>query len=229
MSGAKSAGILVQRCPHSSRHPRAFEQTKERALGRGFLAGIFWGGIVGFAMLAVSSFVLERQELSLPRPEAVPVEVPAGTEFDQARPETDPVVPEAETRPESEQVGGVTAPADAVETPPAFDTSSLEVPQPTVDAPNELGETPEIAEEVDINVTGPSAGDSDNAPEAEEDNAANDTQNVCHPQTKASRRISIGHVVLPYTYTLIGLVNFPIRSARTSRSPSFRRIWRRFG
>ena len=134
-------------------------------MGRGFLAGIFWGGIVGFAMLAVSSFVLERQELSLPRPEAVPVEVPAGTEFDQARPETDPVVPEAETRPESEQVGGVTAPADAVETPPAFDTSSLEVPQPTVDAPNELGETPEIAEEVDINVTGPSAGDSDNAPE----------------------------------------------------------------
>lgn len=129
-------------------------------MGRGFLAGIFWGGIVGFAMLAVSSFVLERQELSLPRPEAVPVEVPAGTEFDQARPETDPVVPETETRPEAEQVGGVVAPTDAVENPPAFDTSSLEVPQPTVDAPNELGETPEIAEEVDISVTGPASGDS---------------------------------------------------------------------
>ncbi len=135
----------------------AFEQTKERALGRGFLAGIFWGGIVGFAMLAVSSLVFGRQELSLPRPEAVPVEVPAGTEFDQARPETEPVVPNAETRPDAEPVAGVVAPDDAVETPPAFDTSSLEVPQPSVEGPSGLGATPDVAEEIDINVTGPAS------------------------------------------------------------------------
>ncbi|NNL18562.1 MAG: hypothetical protein HKP37_07460 [Boseongicola sp.] len=134
-------------------------------MGRGFLAGIFWGGIVGFAMLAVSSLIFGRQELSLPRPEAVPVEVPAGTEFDQARPETDPVVPEAETRPDAEKVSGVVAPEDAVETPPSFDTSSLEVPQPSVDGPGGLGETPEIAEEVDVTVTGPSGSDGD-APDA---------------------------------------------------------------
>lgn len=134
-------------------------RTKERALARGFLAGIFWGGIVGFAMLAISSLVFGRQELSLPRPEAVPVEVPAGTEFDQARPETDPVVPEAETRPDAEKVSGVEAPADAVETPPSFDTSSLEVPQPSVDGPTGLAETPEVAEQVDVTVTGPSGSD----------------------------------------------------------------------
>jgi len=130
-------------------------------MGRGFLAGIFWGGIVGFAMLSVSSLVFGRQELSLPRPEAVPVEVPAGTEFDQARPETEPVVPEPETRPSGEGVAGVVAPDDAVETPPAFDTSSLEVPQPSVDGPAGLGETPEVAEGIDINVTGPSGGNTD--------------------------------------------------------------------
>ena len=134
-------------------------------MGRGFLAGIFWGGIVGFAMLAISSLVFGRQELSLPRPEAVPVEVPAGTEFDQARPETDPIVPEAETRPDSEQVAGVVAPEDAVETPPSFDTSSLEVPQPSVDGPGGLAETPQVAEEVDVTVTGPTSTGSD-APDA---------------------------------------------------------------
>ncbi|SMX22124.1 divergent polysaccharide deacetylase family protein [Boseongicola aestuarii] len=134
-------------------------------MARGFLAGIFWGGIVGFAMLAVSSFVFGRQELSLPRPEAVPVEVPAGTEFDQARPETDPVVPEAETRPDAEQVSGVVAPEDAVETPPSFDTSSLEVPQPSVDGPGGLAQTPDVAEEIDITVTGP-AGSSADVPAA---------------------------------------------------------------
>lgn len=136
-------------------------RTKERALARGFLAGIFWGGIVGFAMLAVSSFVFGRQELSLPRPEAVPVEVPAGTEFDQARPETDPVVPEAETRPDAEKVSGVVAPEDAVETPPSFDTSSLEVPQPSVVGPGGLAEMPDVAEEIDITVTGPAGSGGD--------------------------------------------------------------------
>ena len=38
------------------------------------------------------------------------------------------VVPEAETRPGGEVASGVASPSDAVETPPSFDTSSLEVP-----------------------------------------------------------------------------------------------------
>ena len=130
-------------------------RAEERALGRGFLAGIFWGALVSVAIVFVSNFALDRRQLSFPRPEAVPVEVPAGSEFDQAREETDPVVPEVETRPGGEALSGVAPPPDAVETPPTFDTSSLEVPQPTIAGPDGLGEVPEIAEEVEIDVTGP--------------------------------------------------------------------------
>ena len=128
-------------------------------MGRGFLAGIFWGGIVGLGLLFLSSQIMDRRELSFPKPEAAAVEVPAGTEFDQARPETIPVAPEAETRPEADTVAGVSPPEDAVETPPAFDTSSLEVPQPSTEGPQGLGETPEVAEDVQIDVTGPGADD----------------------------------------------------------------------
>ena len=130
-------------------------------MGRGFLAGIFWGGIVGLGILFLSSQIMDRRELSFPKPEAAALEVPAGTEFDQARPETDPVVPKAETKPEADAVAGVTPPEDAVETPPAFDTSSLEVPQPSTEGPQGLGKTPEVADDVQINVTGPADGDGD--------------------------------------------------------------------
>ena len=58
-------------------------------MGRGFLAGLFWGGLVGLGLLFVSSQALDRQELSLPRPEAAAVEVPGGSEFNQAREETE--------------------------------------------------------------------------------------------------------------------------------------------
>lgn len=129
-------------------------------MGRGFLAGIFWGGIVGLGLLFLSSQIMDRRELSFPRPEAAAVEVPAGTEFDQARPETEPVAPVAETKPEADAVAGVNPPEDAVETPPAFDTSSLEVPQPSIEGPQSLGETPEVADDVQIDVTGPGSGDS---------------------------------------------------------------------
>ncbi len=128
-------------------------------MGRGFLAGIFWGGIVGLGLLFLSSQIMDRRELSFPRPEAAAVEVPAGTEFDQARPETNPVAPEAETRPEADTVAGVTPPEDAVETPPAFDTSSLEVPQPSIEGPQGLGDIPEVADDIQIDVTGPGVDD----------------------------------------------------------------------
>lgn len=128
-------------------------------MGRGFLAGIFWGAIVGFAILFVSAQITVRHELSFPQPEATPVEVPAGTEFDQARPETDPVVPEPETRPDPDALTGVTPPADAVEAPPSFDTTALEVPTPAVEGPESLGETPPVAEGVRIEVAEPATAD----------------------------------------------------------------------
>lgn len=124
-------------------------------MGRGFLAGIFWGGVVGVGLLLVSSQSMDRQQLSFPRPEASPVEVPAGTEFDQAREDTEPVLPAIEEAPGADEVvTGVIAPQNAGDEPPAFDTSALEVPQPTTDGPTGLGEVPEVSDQVTIPAPG---------------------------------------------------------------------------
>lgn len=112
-------------------------------MGRGFLSGIFMGAIVSAVLIFVSSQVLDRQELSFPKPSASAVEVPAGTEFDQARPETNPVLPNSETRPTADAVVEAPVPDDAPDAPPALDTTALEVPTPEVEAPETL-ETVEI-------------------------------------------------------------------------------------
>ena len=115
-------------------------------MGSGFLSGIFWGAIIGVALLFVSSQTLERQLLSFPKPQASAVEVPAGTEFDQAKPEADAVLPVTETRPEADKVAEVPVPDDAPDAPPAFDTSALQVPTPAI-------EVPEILESVTVDQT----------------------------------------------------------------------------
>jgi polysaccharide deacetylase 2 family uncharacterized protein YibQ len=120
-------------------------------VGRGFLSGIFWGGIVGLVALFVSHEALDRQVLSFPQPNATEVEVPGGSEFNQARPETDPVVPGTDTRPEADGVSGVAVPDDTVGTPPVMDTTALEVPVPatTQEAPESLGTAPEAVSDVE--------------------------------------------------------------------------------
>lgn len=119
-------------------------------MGRGFLSGIFWGGIVGMALLFVSSQTLERRSLSFPEPEAVAVEVPGGSEFNQAREETDPVVPEPDARPEGDSVAGVAMPEESGDEPPVLDTAALEVPVPstTQEAPSGLGDAPDESADV---------------------------------------------------------------------------------
>lgn len=109
----------------------------------GFLSGLFWGAIVGAGALVVSSFALDRQQLSFPRPEAGTVEVPGGSEFDQAKPETEPVLPTVESRPPADGVTTVEAPGTD-DTPPELDTASLDVPEPTLEAPGGLGDAPEV-------------------------------------------------------------------------------------
>ncbi|MEM9971540.1 MAG: divergent polysaccharide deacetylase family protein, partial [Pseudomonadota bacterium] len=98
---------------------------------------------MGLFLIVLSNQMMDRRVLSFPQPEAEPVEVPAGTEFDQARPETDPVIPETDTRPGPGTLAGVQAPQDLGETPPSFDTSSLQVPTPSLDGPGTLGSAPE--------------------------------------------------------------------------------------
>ncbi|MCV6595348.1 MAG: divergent polysaccharide deacetylase family protein [Silicimonas sp.] len=97
-------------------------------------------------MLFVSSQAMDRQELSLPQPEATAVEVPGGTEFDQAREESDPVLPEADARPDAGAGGLADVPQDAVDTPPSFDTSALQVPTPSVGAAGGLSGAPETGD-----------------------------------------------------------------------------------
>ncbi|MEM6385069.1 MAG: divergent polysaccharide deacetylase family protein [Pseudomonadota bacterium] len=119
-------------------------------MGRGFLSGIFWGAIVSIVALFVSHQAVDRQSLSFPKPEAAEVDVPGGSEFNQARPETDPVVPSTDSRPEGDTVAVVPMPEEDVTEPPVMDTTALEVPVPetTQDAPETLGEAPEDVAEV---------------------------------------------------------------------------------
>lgn len=112
-------------------------------MGRGFLAGTFWGAIVGIGMLLVSSQALERRSLSLPQPEATAVQVPGGTEFDQAKVETEPVLPETDERPSADKTSLADAPDTAVDSAPSFDTSALEVPTPSVGTAGALSDAPE--------------------------------------------------------------------------------------
>lgn len=134
-------------------------------MGRGFLAGLFWGGIVGLGLLFVSSQALDRQELSLPQPEAAAVEVPGGSEFDQAREESDPVLPDADARPEGESSGLAGVPEDAVDTAPAFDTTALEVPTPSVGQADSLSEAPSASDAPDAPVASDAARPDDSTTE----------------------------------------------------------------
>ena len=113
-------------------------------MGRGFLAGISWGALVGVFMLVVSSFVLDRRELSVPDTVPTEVEVSEGSEFNRGGIDTNPVLPTPDNELASQGTTGVVAPDDAVEAPPALDTSSLEAPTPEIEAPSQLGEAPAV-------------------------------------------------------------------------------------
>lgn len=112
-------------------------------MARGFLAGSFWGAVLGAGLLTVSSQVVDRQELSFPRPETGSVDVPGGSEFDQARSESDPVVPQTDEAPENEGAVEIETPEAEVEEPPKLETAALDAPEPTVGDVEELGDAPE--------------------------------------------------------------------------------------
>lgn len=112
-------------------------------MGRGFLAGISWGALIGVFMLVVSSLVLERQELSLPKSVPTEIEVSEGSGFQQGGIDTDPILPQAEPEPAPRITTGVTVPEDTVEAPPAFDTSSLDAPTLEVEAPEKMADAPD--------------------------------------------------------------------------------------
>ncbi len=97
--------------------------------------GGMWGVVVGGVIVTVASQLAVRHDLLLPKPEARAVETPSGTEFDQARPESDPSIPSEETVPAADTAAATPvapAPADAS---PSFDTQSAAAPATGFDGP----------------------------------------------------------------------------------------------
>src|SRR6056297_3091533 len=92
-------GIHGQRRRRGSRAATRQNKTKEQTVGRGFFAGTMWGALVGLLAVALATQLTVRRELSFPEPQAAALDVPGGSEFDQARPETEPVVPTVEAPP----------------------------------------------------------------------------------------------------------------------------------
>lgn len=129
-------------------------------MGRGFVAGTLWGALLGVCAIALTSQLMEPRTLSFPRPEAAELEKPAGTEFDQAREETDPVVPAPETAPTE---------AGDPESPPAPEITEtpLADPEPAPEPGIAAGEpdTPEAPEASDA--TGAVAAAEDTAPSSD--------------------------------------------------------------
>jgi uncharacterized protein len=120
-------------------------------LGRGFFAGISWGALVGVVTLALASQLADRRELAPSQPQRAEVEIPGGSAFNQARPETDPILPQPDVPPAAAEPVAVAVPEPVVarpsppETAPASAPETAEAPEPAI-AP----EAPETAE-----VTGP--------------------------------------------------------------------------
>src|SRR6056297_51808 len=104
-------GIHGQRRRRGSRAATRQNKTKEQTVGRGFFAGTMWGALVGLLAVALATQLTVRRELSFPEPQAAALDVPGGSEFDQARPETEPVVPTVEAPPA--QADAPVASADA--------------------------------------------------------------------------------------------------------------------
>jgi polysaccharide deacetylase 2 family uncharacterized protein YibQ len=115
-------------------------------LGRGFLAGISWGALVGALTIALASQLTERRTLVPATPQTAAVEVPGGSEFNRPPPETEPVLPEPDAPPAAAAPATVAAPepvaapSAAPETAPAPEVAAVApAPAPGAAAPETAG------------------------------------------------------------------------------------------
>lgn len=112
-------------------------------MGRGFVSGVLWGAAVSAAALLVTAQVGGR--VSFDPPDAGAVEVPAGTPFDRARPDTAPVAPAADEAPAADaDASRLDAPAGGADKPP--DAESVPAAPPVAATPDGPSMTP--AEEI---------------------------------------------------------------------------------
>src|SRR6056297_1169517 len=111
-----------------------------------------WGLVVGGVIVAVASQLAVRYDLMLPQPEARAVETPAGTEFAQSRPETDPEVPSEETMPAADVTAATPAAPEPADTSPTLDTTPAATPAPSFAGPDAF-ERPDVPEGAEVALT----------------------------------------------------------------------------
>ncbi len=114
---------------------------------RGLITGTVTGGLAAAIIVVLASQFLPVIRLVAIAPEPGEVAVPAGSEFNAERPDTKPVLPATEARPDAVNVPGVSQPTSVSE--PSLDTSPADTPQAgaaeaTLDSPA-VGAAPEIA------------------------------------------------------------------------------------
>lgn len=104
---------------------------------RGFLSGVFWGGLASAVVAAVLSQWTDLPPEAASAPEATELEVPGGSEFDQAKPDATPVVPDTDVDPEAPGPTGLAEPAaGSGSAAPSPDTTPANAPQTAEDAPS---------------------------------------------------------------------------------------------
>ena len=120
-------------------------------MGRGFFAGTMWGALVGLLAVALATQLTVRRELSFPEPQAAALDVPGGSEFDQARPETEPVVPTVEAPPAQAEPVEVAEPEPEDTAAPRADIAPADAPVASADAPS-AAESPRQTEAPSVGV-----------------------------------------------------------------------------
>jgi polysaccharide deacetylase 2 family uncharacterized protein YibQ len=109
-------------------------------MARGFLAGTFWGFVVGAVIFLTATLLADRQEPLLPQPSAGGATIPApdASEFDAVEAQEEPALPEPETAPggSAEIAEAPAVPAPAAEPAPAPAAATVAEPAATATAPD---------------------------------------------------------------------------------------------
>ncbi|MEL7460322.1 MAG: divergent polysaccharide deacetylase family protein [Pseudomonadota bacterium] len=129
-----------------------FLNTRRRESLLSTVWGGMWGIVVGGVIVTVASQLAVRHDLVLPKPVARAVETPAGTEFDQARPETDPELPSEETVPAADVAAATPARPGPADASPQFDTTPASAPSTRFDGPASP-ERPDVPAGADVALT----------------------------------------------------------------------------
>jgi len=145
-------------------------------VGRGFISGILWGTAIGCFLTVIVSQLADLPPGVAGAPQAREVEVPAGSEFDQAKPETEPVVPQTENV-EDIATGPSLSPPLVEE-----DRSAPSLEQESVAAPSEVS-SPQAS------LTVPEEGASETGVSVEPDNVANQPTVSAVPVTPAETAV----------------------------------------